>query len=61
MPFMRIFECPTSVAAVVRVLSFCLVFIARPADAQQRDQKTFQTDSVGNVKYYAPSWTVQPD
>jgi hypothetical protein len=28
---------------------------------QQQDGRIYQTDSVGNVKYHAPSWTIQPD
>ena len=29
--------------------------------AQQQERRIYQTDSVGNVKYHAPSWTIQSD
>ena len=28
---------------------------------QQQERRIYQTDSVGNVKYHAPSWTIQTD
>ena len=57
---MRIFECWASVGAAVGLLAFFLVLIPRVAHAQQRVRQIFQTDSVGSVKYHAPSWVVQP-
>ena len=34
---------------------------SQTASNQQQDRRIYQTDSVGNVKYHAPAWTVQPD
>jgi hypothetical protein len=31
------------------------------SSGQQQDRRIYQTDSVGNVKYHAPSWTIQSD
>jgi len=31
------------------------------SSGQQQDRRIYQTDSVGNVKYHGPSWTIQSD
>jgi hypothetical protein len=48
-----------AIGFVVTLLS-CIV-LPQPADAQQRDKQIYQTDSLGNLKSKAPSWTVQSD
>ena len=48
-------------APVAGVVATCLVLTPTEARSQPRDQQIYQTDSVGNVRYHVPSWTVQPD
>jgi hypothetical protein len=61
MSLMRLFDRLRAVLFVIGGMSIFFTFTPQVTFAQQRDRQIYQTDSVGNVKYHAPSWAVQPD
>jgi hypothetical protein len=54
---------PKAAAIAITLLSIHSSAISQPPSSQQQQQQRhlYQTDSVGNLKYHAPSWTIQPD
>jgi hypothetical protein len=39
----------------------CCALMPESASAQPAEQRIYRNDSVGNIRYHVPSWTVQPD
>ncbi len=61
MSWMRLLDWPRAALTLVGSVSIFFALTPQVTSAQQRDRQIYQTDSVGNVKYHAPSWVVQPD
>ncbi len=61
MSLMRLFDQPRAVFFAIGGMSIAFSLTPQVTSAQQRDRQIYQTDSVGNVRYHAPSWAVQPD
>jgi hypothetical protein len=47
--------------SVMMSTMICYALTPENVSAQPAEQRIYQTDSVGNIRYHVPSWTVQPD
>jgi hypothetical protein len=61
MSWMGHFDRLRAVLFVIGGMSIFFALTPQVTSAQQRDRQIYQTDSVGNVRYHAPSWAIQPD
>lgn len=62
-PRLILTSCPAKGWAIAAALMaiHSLAASQTTSSGQQQDRRIYQTDSVGNVKYHAPSWTIQSD
>jgi hypothetical protein len=48
-------------AISIALFSLHSLAVSQTTNGQQQERRIYQADSVGNVRYHAPSWTVQSD